>query len=321
MTRCALVLVLLAPIAGAEGPRWRFSFRNGDRVHGSLRLIRDGTLLIEPETVPGRRVRVPLERVVRAKRAAPEEEGAPAPPPARPEILRLRDGTVLLGRFHGIRDGNLEFEVRSIGVVRLAGREVAELLPTDAIVRSYFRSLAEAQESDAAPPELEPVTFALLWRDLGHPGTTRAFRARRELVRAGLAAVPHLRERLRWRPDAPGRVRRLVARLGHEDVAARELAQVRLRRLGPAAQPQLREALRRAGSPEVRARIRALLDALAALEPDPPPAEEVRRVLRAIGVLEQMASPEARDVLAEVANGPPEALTTREAAAALARLD
>jgi hypothetical protein len=45
------------------------------------------------------------------------------------------------------------------------------------------------------------------------------------------------------------------------------------------------------------------------------------RHLRAIQVLEQIGSPDARQVLASLAQGAPAAPATRDAAAALARLD
>jgi hypothetical protein len=45
------------------------------------------------------------------------------------------------------------------------------------------------------------------------------------------------------------------------------------------------------------------------------------RQLRAIQVLEQIGSPEARQILVALAQGAPAAPATRDAAAALARLD
>jgi hypothetical protein len=47
---------------------------------------------------------------------------------------------------------------------------------------------------------------------------------------------------------------------------------------------------------------------------------ELMRMLRAIEVLEQVGSPEAREVLQNLADGAPEARLTREAKAAIARL-
>jgi hypothetical protein len=84
------------------------------------------------------------------------------------------------------------------------------------------------------------------------------------------------------------------------------------------AESALRKALEEKPSLEKRRRVEALLDCLVCqteMTPDAP------RQLRAIQVLEQIGSSEARQILSSLAEGAPAAPATRDAAAALARID
>ena len=315
MRAAALLLLVSAGAAQEEpAPRWRFDFRNGDRLHGELRRIRDGALTLSLESDPHRVLSVPLRKVTRASRLATEEEDT-----GPEEIVRLRDDTVLLGRFRGVVDGKIEFKVRTIGRIALAGDEVAEYLPTEAVVRAYYRTLTAPRTADLGFP-ISRSRFAALWRDLGQEDRNDAWEAQRVLARAGPYAVAHLGERLRYLPDAPARLRRLVAWLDHEDPEIRRLAHAELFVLRHVAEPVLRDALPTVKAPEARRRIEELL-VPAPIEPDDARAhEDVRRVLRAIALLEEMGSPEARDVLSRVAAGDPAAATVRAARESLHRL-
>jgi hypothetical protein len=73
-----------------------------------------------------------------------------------------------------------------------------------------------------------------------------------------------------------------------------------------------------AGQPslEVRQRIEGLLKKLRGLVTRP----EKLQALRAVAVLEDIATPEARDLLARLAGGEPESRVTQEAQASLKRL-
>jgi hypothetical protein len=89
-----------------------------------------------------------------------------------------------------------------------------------------------------------------------------------------------------------------------------------LAKLGESAEPALRRAL--AGKPalEVRRRIEQLLDAL-----EPTKLPERLRLVRAVAALEYSNTPEAREVLAALAQRPADTLLTREAKTALQRLE
>jgi WD40 repeat protein len=156
------------------------------------------------------------------------------------------------------------------------------------------------------------------WTNLGFPEGGKAFQAFIALSRAGDKAVAFLKERL---PPARAadtkQVRALVAKLDDDSPRAREEASRQLEDMGDSAEPALREALEGKLSLEAKRRVQELLE-----RPDDSTADPraVRRQ-RAVVVLEQIGSPAARAYLEELARGLPQARLTREAKAALARLD
>jgi hypothetical protein len=89
-----------------------------------------------------------------------------------------------------------------------------------------------------------------------------------------------------------------------------------LERLGKSVEPLLREVLQGKPSPEVKRRVERLLGQVKG----PFVSGEMLRALRAVEVLEHMATPEARQLLEALARGTPEARLTQEAKASLARV-
>src|SRR5262249_5404273 len=107
----------------------------------------------------------------------------------------------------------------------------------------------------------------------------------------------------------------VLADLDSTDYPRRQAASRRLATLADPAGPALRAALKADPSPEKRRRIE---EALATLTGVPP--ANVLRDLRGVEVLERIGTPEARQLLGELARGAPGARLTREAKAALERL-
>jgi hypothetical protein len=137
------------------------------------------------------------------------------------------------------------------------------------------------------------------------------------LAEAGEPAVAFLRERLRPVPPPDlKRVRQRIADLDVESFAVREAAFQELRGLEGQVEAELRAALRQGPSAEMRRQLVTLLDALKETQPT---AEQLR-VSRALEVLEQVGSAEARRLLEELATGAPGARQTLEARAAFERL-
>jgi RNA polymerase sigma factor (sigma-70 family) len=176
------------------------------------------------------------------------------------------------------------------------------------------------------PPAPELATVPLppdrpgrntLWADLGSPDATRAGQVLQRLAADPAGAVALVRERLApvTGPDA-AHIARLVADLDAPRFAARTQAARELERLGEQSEPALRRALAGSPSAEVKAQVERLLGKL--IEPVEHP--DVLRAIRAVELLESVATPDARRVLETLATGDPAARLTREAQASLARL-
>jgi hypothetical protein len=161
---------------------------------------------------------------------------------------------------------------------------------------------------------------AALWSDLTGEEAGRAYRALTMLVHEPERAVAVLKRRLR--PVAISeegrRLVRLLADLDSEQFAEREKASRELERLGSLAEPALRRLLAKPPSEEVRRRALRLLEGLEA--PAVAPRDRVA-ARRATEVLERLSTPEARQLLREWAGGFEGAWLTREAQAALRRLN
>jgi RNA polymerase sigma factor (sigma-70 family) len=144
-----------------------------------------------------------------------------------------------------------------------------------------------------APAKRTPAEMKALWADLADD-SARAFRAVQALAAtAPDDVVPFLKEHLRPEPAAESdQLATWIRRLDSEEFAAREEASRQLEKQGLAAAPALRQALAADPGPEVRRRIKELLEKL---EPSQSPG--LLRVLRSLSVLEMIGTPEARQVV------------------------
>jgi len=289
-------------------PRW---------MHGALAFSPDGKLLASGsngvrlyELATGRAAVTYAERI-RAVRA----------------LAFSTDGATLLacsatGALH-VLDVRTGTSVASLAVPREQTRAVA-LGPrgrriatggADTTILLWNAPQGRAAVQPKAPDEKTLVGY---WQDLAREDPAKAWPALGALAAAGEAAAGFLKDRL---PPAggpaadPQEVRRLVAELDSDDFRTRDEATRKLRAAGEAARLQLAEALETTRSDEVRARAEAVLSAL-----DSPRAEgETLRRLRAIAVLERVGTDAAAKILAELAAGSPDRVTT-DARRALARL-
>jgi WD40 repeat protein len=162
---------------------------------------------------------------------------------------------------------------------------------------------------------ISPQEAEALWNDLAEANAVKAHQAIARLA-ASPGTVAVLKERLRpaAKPDAD-RLERLLRDLGSEDFAVRAQATRDLEKLGETARPAIERALAHEdASLEVRRRLERLQTQLAV------PSGERLRELRALEALERLATPEARQLVQELATGAADARLTREAKAALARL-
>jgi WD40 repeat protein len=188
------------------------------------------------------------------------------------------------------------------------GRLVSGSDDTTALVWDTYRLLQQAR----GRVPLKEAALLSLWATLAVDDPWKASRAGWRLAQASDQVVPWLKKHLR--PSIiDQRIQRLVKDLGNPSYTAREKATRELAALGHDAEDALRLALRTGTDLELRRRVERLLKRL---EADVLPTRE----LRALMILEQIDSPEARKLLADLARGAPDAHFTKEARAALQRL-
>jgi RNA polymerase sigma factor (sigma-70 family) len=159
-----------------------------------------------------------------------------------------------------------------------------------------------------------------LWACLADPNPAKSQRALSLLAGAGDRGVAFLRARLKPAScDAAqaARLKQLIADLDSNLFSTREKATEELGNLADLAEPLLRDVLQAAPSAESRRRVETLLASLKASHVPP----ERLRELRALEVLERVNTADARRLLERLAKGEPGARMTREARAALKRLN
>jgi WD40 repeat protein len=157
-----------------------------------------------------------------------------------------------------------------------------------------------------------------LWGKLLSREADEAYRAARRLIADPAQAVPLLRERLKpgALPDQK-QISRLITQLDDDDFTVREQATKELEKLGNQAEEALREALRKDPPAEVERRVKELLKKVEGHGSVP---GERLRATRALEVLEQIGTADARSVLEGLAKGPADDWLAQEAKAALTRL-
>jgi WD40 repeat protein len=158
-----------------------------------------------------------------------------------------------------------------------------------------------------------------LWASLADPDGRAAFKAMSRLGAAPEEAVALLSGRLKPEDGKGDDVARLIEALDDDSFDVRQSAARRLAAMGKSAEDPLRKALAGKPSAEMRRAIEDLLDKLKEKAAAPGPSDQVRG-LRAVEVLEDVGTPEARKVLEALAKGGADAPLTAGAREALARL-
>ena len=150
------------------------------------------------------------------------------------------------------------------------------------------------------PRNVAPEELKRLWADLAGSDAVKAYRAMWTMVAGGRQSVPFLAERLRpvAQPDNQ-RVARLIADLDSEQFKTRTEASNALKQLGELAEPAFRKALEGKTTLETRQRLTLLLDELR----NRPFLPQQLQILRAVEALENLGTPEARQLLTVLATG------------------
>jgi hypothetical protein len=169
-----------------------------------------------------------------------------------------------------------------------------------------------ARRGPFTPEELDD-----LWADLGAQDGVKAFKALWAMAGSPPQSLPLLKQRLPTTIEDMGeRMERWLLELGARDPDVRKRAAEDLDTLGVYAEPGLKRGLVSQPSEEVRKNVGQMLAAL----PRPVTASSWLRAMRAVELLERIGTPEARQLLEQVARGAPGARLTLEAKASLERL-
>jgi hypothetical protein len=180
--------------------------------------------------------------------------------------------------------------------------------------------VSDLRERAGESPRLSSDELDSLWLDLSGANAARAYRGIWKLAAAPQQSVPFLKGRLKAPPSLDEKkLAKLINDLDDDSFQVREKATQQLEHLGPKAERALRQALAGKPSQEARRRIELLLEKRGGKEAPAPPSAELID-LRVLEALERSESPEAREVIGELARGSPDSRLAREAAASLRRL-
>jgi WD40 repeat protein len=182
--------------------------------------------------------------------------------------------------------------------------------------------LTKIPEASARKEKVKPNDIDSLWSTLTEADAVKAYQAITTLESAPDLAVPYLKKHAKPVEQKTvtatvDQITKFIADLDADDFAARESASEELSKLGENAGPALRKALAGNPSAEASRRIDKLLESFKG----PTMMPEDLRLIRAIEVLENVGTGEARAILKRLSEGTPQAQPTQEATQALARLD
>ncbi|MGL4550916.1 MAG: WD40 repeat domain-containing protein [Gemmataceae bacterium] len=270
--------------------------------------------------LPGRgEVEVRDAETLDAVLALPLPAGRVAPLAAFSPDSRL----LAVAREAGVRRGR---GPAAVAVYELASRSVRAAYPVRASSLAFAPGswrlavgaacCAEVYDLSGLARLRPPARPADPWADLDAPDAARAADAASGLLSRPGDAVGLIAARLTPAGGKPLSARLVDRRVEDlKDPVNRVRAEELLAEAGPRLAGLLADRLRAADHPDATASLKALLRAARAW-----PGEGMLRPVRAVEVLERLATPEARELLEALAAGNPDARPTAEAKAALGRV-
>jgi dipeptidyl aminopeptidase/acylaminoacyl peptidase len=215
----------------------------------------------------------------------------------------------------GAELGRLSGHEHSVGAIAFAA-DGGRLLSGSADHTALVWSLAGVAPRVVAGEAPTVQKLRDLWAGLAGADASQAHQAIGRLAAHPSQTVPFLRSQVDSLPSAdPKRIAQWIDDLDSDKFAVRQNAADELTKLRELAAPALRRRLAAKPSLEVRQRVEALLAKLAV------PSGDWLRALRTIEVLEQIATPDARQALAGLAKGAAGSPLVEDAKAALHRLE
>jgi len=213
--------------------------------------------------------------------------------------------------------GHRNGTIASLAYARDSGLLASGSSDTTALIwRAGLRAYAESDSGN----EVAQAQLAAQFKLMGDADAKIAFQAMIQLAQTPTQTVPLLDAKFvpAENLDLGGKtIGQWIDDLSKIDFAVRTNASAMLKKMGPAAEPELRAATSKAKDPEKKRRLEELLNYLASRELT---QHELQHV-RAIEVLEAIATPEARTLLSRWARGGAGAVLTVESRKALERLN
>jgi hypothetical protein len=180
----------------------------------------------------------------------------------------------------------------------------------------YLYQMPETRHAKLAK-ELNAGELNALYKDLGSQNDFRVQDVTARLRVAAKDSVPFLSDKVLPVPEANRKqALKCISDLEDKNVAVRDGAMGQLQSMAAAFEPLLAEQRRVHAAEDVRNRIAKVL----AKQKELAPPSDLLAAVGAIGVLEQIGTPEARKALEGLAKGAAQARLTVEAQAALDRL-
>jgi RNA polymerase sigma factor (sigma-70 family) len=172
---------------------------------------------------------------------------------------------------------------------------------------------------DIRPPRVAvSVPLESAWNDLATRESAASFQSMGRFLAAPAEAVKLFAEKVKSVEALdPKRIQRLLADLGSDEFAVRETAEKAVLGLDEQAIPYLEATLKSAPPLEVRLRVKRILEEKQGVAI----TSEKLRQIRAVMVLERIGDGASKNLLKRWAGGPVGARLTREASAALKRLE
>ena len=165
--------------------------------------------------------------------------------------------------------------------------------------------------------EPSPGDLSRWWGELAADDPAKAYAAVLSLADAPAESVGFLKEHMKPDPESSAdKIAKLIAQVDDNRFRVREAATRELAAYGTEAEAALKAALAKSPSADAKDRIEKLLKRLG----DGVPAAGRLRELRVVEALERAGTPEAKELLAALAKGAPDAPLTRAASGALKRL-
>ncbi|MGC1276573.1 MAG: hypothetical protein WBC44_22965 [Planctomycetaceae bacterium] len=181
-------------------------------------------------------------------------------------------------------------------------------------------SLANLNRSTLPAPPIADADLDAAWESLASPDARTAYRALGLMERNTAQVLPAVRSRVERQllPVPEADLDRLFAELNNADYLVRERAAATLARAGDVLRPQFEQMLATTDSPEVRARLRLLLDRSGRSSRFT--TGDFLRLRRLIGTVKMLAGDESKRLLTLIADEFPDPAVANEALEALERL-